>query len=73
MQAVLALAPLVAFFVAYSLRGLYVAEDMKQRTDHGAVGFPEKATATKGRAMLQAAIERTVEVVQTLLQRPLAK
>src|ERR1700722_11315638 len=24
-----------------TLRGLYLAEDMKQRTDHGAVGYPE--------------------------------
>jgi creatinine amidohydrolase len=53
------------------LRGLYLAEDMKQRTDHGAVGYPEKASAEKGRAFLQAAVERTVEVVQALLRRPL--
>src|SRR5262249_37144612 len=31
-----------------ALRGLYVAEDMKQRTDHGAVGYPELASADKG-------------------------
>jgi creatinine amidohydrolase len=54
-----------------TLRGLYVAEDMKQRTDHGAVGYPELATAEKGRAFLQAAVERTVEVVEALLRRPL--
>src|SRR5437870_3305426 len=30
------------------LRGLYVAEDMFQRTDHGAVGYPELASAEKG-------------------------
>jgi len=53
------------------LRGLYIAEDMKQRTDHGAAGYPERATAEKGKAMLAASIERTVEVVQTLLRRPL--
>src|SRR5438552_4020763 len=39
-----------------SLRGVYTAEDMKQRTDHGAVGFPELATAEKGRHFLEAAI-----------------
>jgi creatinine amidohydrolase len=55
------------------LSGLYLAEDMHQRTDHGAVGFPELATAEKGRAFLNAAVERTVEVVETLLQRPLPK
>jgi creatinine amidohydrolase len=56
-----------------ALRGLYVAEDMHQRTDHGAVGFPELATAEKGRAFLSAAVERTVEVVQALLKRPLPR
>jgi len=54
-----------------TLRGLYLAEDMKQRTDHGAVGYPELATAEKGRAFLQAAIDRTADVVQALLKRPL--
>ena len=54
-----------------ALRGLYLAEDMKQRTDHGAVGYSELATAEKGRAFLDAAVERTVEVVETLLKRAL--
>jgi creatinine amidohydrolase len=55
------------------LRGLYLAEDMFQRTDHGAVGYPERASAEKGRAFLAAAVDRTVEVVQALLSRPLPK
>src|SRR5437660_2966237 len=55
------------------LRGLYLAEDMKQRTDHGAVGYPERATAEQGRAILNAAIGRTAEVVSALLRRPLPK
>ncbi len=54
-----------------TLRGVYLAEDMKQRTDHGAVGYPELATAEKGRAFLQAAIDRTADVVEALLKRPL--
>jgi creatinine amidohydrolase len=54
-----------------ALRGLYIAEDMKQRTDHGAVGYPELASAEQGRAFLTAAIDRTAEVVQALLRRPL--
>lgn len=54
-----------------ALRGLYVAEDMKQRTDHGAVGYPELASAAKGRKFLDAAIGRTAEVVEALLQRRL--
>jgi creatinine amidohydrolase len=52
-------------------RGLYVADDMKQRTDHGAVGYPQRATAEKGRAFLRAAVNRTVEVIDALLRRPL--
>ena len=55
------------------LRGLFLAEDMKQRTDHGAVGYPEQASAEKGRAFLAVAIERTVEVIRELLRRPLAQ
>jgi creatinine amidohydrolase len=53
------------------LRGLFLADDMWQRTDHGAVGYPELASAEKGQAFLKAAIDRTVEVVQGLLKRPL--
>ncbi len=56
-----------------ALRGLYLAEDMFQRTDHGAVGYPELATAEKGRRFLTASIERTVEVVEALLKRPMPR
>ena len=55
------------------LRGLYLAEDMRQRTDHGAVGFPKLATAEKGMAFLSAAIDRTAAVVRRLLERPLPR
>lgn len=54
-----------------ALRGLYISEDMKQRTRNGAVGYPEHATSERGKAFLQAAIDRTVEVVQALLKRPM--
>jgi len=54
-----------------ALRGLYLCEDMKQRTQRGAVGFPQLATAEKGRRFLNAAVERTVEVIEALLKRPL--
>jgi creatinine amidohydrolase len=54
-----------------SLRGVYTAEDMKQRTDHGAVGYPELATAENGRRFLDVAVGRTVEVVRTMLGRKL--
>jgi creatinine amidohydrolase len=53
------------------LRGVYLAEDMKQRTRQGAVGYPALASAEKGKAFLQAAIARTVEVIEALLQRRL--
>jgi len=54
-----------------ALRGLYTAEDMKQRTDHGAVGYPESASADKGKKLLQAAIKRTAEVAEGMLRREL--
>lgn len=54
-----------------ALCGLFLADDMWQKTDHGCVGYPERASADKGRAFLTAAIERTLEVVQALLKRPL--
>jgi creatinine amidohydrolase len=53
------------------LRGLYISEDMKQRTQRGAVGYPELATPEKDKKFLQAAIDRTVEVIGGLLQRPI--
>jgi creatinine amidohydrolase len=56
-----------------ALRGLYVAEDMFQKTDHGCVGYPELATAEKGQRFLNAAVERTAEVVTALLKRPRPK
>src|SRR5207245_7698475 len=56
-----------------ALRGLFRADDMRQTTDHGAVGYPELASADKGRAFLNAAIARTAEVVQALLKRTLPR
>jgi creatinine amidohydrolase len=56
-----------------SLRGLFRADDMRQMTDHGCVGYPELASAEKGRAFLNAAIARTAEAVQALLQRSLPR
>ena len=53
------------------LRGLYTAEDMKQKTDHGAVGYPELATAEKGKKFLEAAVKRTGEVIEAMLRREL--
>lgn len=52
-----------------ALRGLYIGEDMHQRTTNGAVGYPELATPEKGQKFLNAAITRTSEVVRALLER----
>src|ERR1700722_9163642 len=53
------------------LRGLYLAEDMFQFTDHGVLGYPERASAEKGQAFLAAAVERTAAVIKALLARQL--
>lgn len=52
-----------------ALRGLFRADDMRQITTNGAVGYPEEANAEKGQQFLDAAINRTVEVVEALLER----
>jgi creatinine amidohydrolase len=54
-----------------TFRGVFTAEDMKQRTDHGAVGYPELASAEKGRRILEAVVGRTVEVIEAMLTRKL--
>jgi creatinine amidohydrolase len=54
-----------------TLRGLFLPEDMAQRTKRGAFGYPELASAEKGRAMLAAAVTRVTEVVKALAVRPL--
>lgn len=53
------------------LRGVVVVEDFRQRTQRGSFGYPQQASAEKGRKMLESAIGRTVEVVEALLRRPL--
>jgi creatinine amidohydrolase len=59
--------------VASPLRGLFVAKDMGQRTDHGAVGYPERASADRGRKLLDAIVGRVCEVVAAILLEPLPK
>jgi creatinine amidohydrolase len=53
-----------------ALRGVYLADDMRQRTHHGAVGYCELATPEKGRRLIDAAAARVGEVIRALLQRP---
>jgi creatinine amidohydrolase len=55
------------------LRGLYLPDDMYQKTDHGCVGYPEQASAEKGKALLEKSIERVSAVIRTLLQRSLPR
>jgi len=56
-----------------AVRGLFTAEDMFQKTDHGCVGYPERASAEKGSACLHAAIACACDVVLALLRRPLPR
>jgi len=56
-----------------ALRGLFTAEDMFQKTDHGCAGYPRRASAETGRACLNAAVARACEVVAALLRWPLPR
>lgn len=56
---------------AEALRGLYLARDFGQRTERGAVGFPEYATAESGRMMMEAVVGRVVNVCEALLSLPI--
>jgi creatinine amidohydrolase len=53
------------------LRGLFRALDFGRLTDHGAVGYPGRADAEKGRRMLEAIMTRVVAVARRLLELPL--
>ncbi len=47
-----------------TLRGVYVAPDMKVQTEHGGVGYAELATAKNGKLLLAAVVTRVVEVIR---------
>lgn len=49
------------------LSGLFWPRDFARRTDHGAVGYPEKADARRGGQMLEAAVRKVVAVVEKTL------
>ena len=49
------------------LASVFRAVDFGRRTDHGAVGHPERASAEKGRAMLDAVVGRVSAVARRLL------
>ncbi len=50
------------------LDGLFWAQDFGRRTDHGAVGFPEFASAEAGRKMIDAVVSRLSEVAGAILR-----
>lgn len=50
------------------LGGLFWARDFGRRTDHGAVGYPERASAERGKAMLEAIVRRVTAVVEATLR-----
>src|SRR5262249_61837998 len=54
-----------------SLKGLFWARDFGRRTDHGAVGHPERADAEKGRQMLEAIVRKVTAMVAETLKAPL--
>jgi creatinine amidohydrolase len=54
-----------------ALKGLFWARDFARRTDHGAVGYPERADAARGRLMLDATVRRLATVARGILDLPL--
>lgn len=55
------------------LRGLFVAQDMSQRTEQGCVGYPENATADLGRRFLEVIVVRVTQVCRSLGDMPIAQ
>ena len=54
-----------------AITGLFWARDFGRRTDHEAVGYPEKANAERGRAMLEGIVQKMTEVVIQTLRLPI--
>jgi creatinine amidohydrolase len=52
------------------LANAFWARDFARRTHHGAVGYPERASADKGRRMLDAAIAKITAVSRVILELP---
>ena len=50
-----------------AITGLFWARDFGRRTDHGAVGHPEKANAERGKEMLEAVVAKVTGVVESAL------
>jgi creatinine amidohydrolase len=54
-----------------SLAGLFWPRDFVRKTDHGAVGYPERADADRGRRMLEAIVGKVACVAEAVLALPL--
>lgn len=54
-----------------SLRGLFVAQDMGQRTKAGCVGYPRSATPETGKQLLEAIVSRVTQVCAELADLPI--
>jgi creatinine amidohydrolase len=52
------------------LSGLFWARDFGRKTDHGVVGYPERADAEQGGQMLAAIVGRVTSVARGLLDLP---
>lgn len=64
----------IANFIDYApdvVDGVYVCRDMFQRTQKGATGRPDLASAEKGEKMLTAIVERVTNVIKTFFEVPL--
>ena len=51
--------------------GLFWARDFNRKTDHGAIGYAESASAETGRMMLEAVVLRLAAVAEAILELPL--
>ena len=57
--------------VPADLHGLFWAQDFVRRTDHGAVGHPERADAERGKKMLDAIVKKVAAVANSVIGLPL--
>ena len=51
--------------------GLMICRDMAQRTENGATGRPDLASAEKGAKMFEVIVKRVTEVIVKFLREPL--
>ncbi len=54
-------------YLPSDVHGVFVCRDMKQRTERGATGRPDLATAEKGKSLYEGIVARVTTAVQALL------